>query len=517
MNKQTIITAALSICILLSIGVQAKSDNNADAPTITIIKLNIINESFELRYEIRNRSDKDIWICKEVDIDNSHQFEAYLSEDRQTLVIRRRLDVPIVGIFREQPRGQYMRLRAGQSQTETLLLSLPVRHIPVFSSRDHTNYAVYVKRLTLEIGYYRGDLPAMVLHLLEGADEAIKEGRNSNLDSLRKYLGSVSYFNAVNEDLNFESRDEHVVIPWSDQALEGERLLQLGLDGLHIPYSGEVQSSTIPESDLCTKLEIQYQPSMLGYFFPYVGQMNLLSPTENHELTSVKSVVVDDSRSIGAFIQDVSKATLNGGIIRGKSAAHVVCYHDKDRLNSFTIYDNAVIATNETQRFLLCADGFPSLKVCTPQIHRFDLRVQCASNLKNLWYRLQLYQQVRETRLNGPTKTDARIYPPPAKWCVDMIRAYESAGMSNKALMKPHICPSAGLGENHYAMNPNCNPDSPAEMVLLFESKAGWNQHGGPELFTFDNHDPKGGCVLLNDGTVKFIRTPEELLQLRWK
>jgi hypothetical protein len=66
-------------------------------------------------------------------------------------------------------------------------------------------------------------------------------------------------------------------------------------------------------------------------------------------------------------------------------------------------------------------------------------------------------------------------------------------------------------------MNPNCKPDSPPDMVLLFETKAGWNQHGGLELFTFDNHDPKGGCVLLNDGTVKFIRTPEQLQQLRWK
>ena len=36
-------------------------------------------------------------------------------------------------------------------------------------------------------------------------------------------------------------------------------------------------------------------------------------------------------------------------------------------------------------------------------------------------------------------------------------------------------------------------------------------------MFTFDNHDPKGGCVLLNDGKVKFIRTDEELKQLRWK
>jgi hypothetical protein len=68
-----------------------------------------------------------------------------------------------------------------------------------------------------------------------------------------------------------------------------------------------------------------------------------------------------------------------------------------------------------------------------------------------------------------------------------------------------------------YAMNPNCQADSPKDMVFLFETKAGWNQHGGPELFTFDNHDPKGGLVLLNDGTVKFIRTEEELKQLRWK
>jgi hypothetical protein len=66
-------------------------------------------------------------------------------------------------------------------------------------------------------------------------------------------------------------------------------------------------------------------------------------------------------------------------------------------------------------------------------------------------------------------------------------------------------------------VNAGSEPNSPGDMVLLFETKAGWNQHGGPELFTFDNHDPRGGCVLLNDGTVKFIRTEEELKQLRWK
>ncbi|MDI6448547.1 hypothetical protein [Anaerobaca lacustris] len=66
-------------------------------------------------------------------------------------------------------------------------------------------------------------------------------------------------------------------------------------------------------------------------------------------------------------------------------------------------------------------------------------------------------------------------------------------------------------------MNAACEANSPPDMVRLFETKAGWNQHGGPELFTFDNHDPRGGCVLLNDGTVKFIRTEEELHALRWE
>jgi len=98
------------------------------------------------------------------------------------------------------------------------------------------------------------------------------------------------------------------------------------------------------------------------------------------------------------------------------------------------------------------------------------------------------------------------------------MRDRTNAYYVNEERMREHFkCPTAGEGKCHYAMNPDCKPESPDDMVLLFETKAGWNQHGGPELFTFDNHEPKGGCVLLNDGTVKFIRTKEELQQLRWK
>ncbi len=52
--------------------------------------------------------------------------------------------------------------------------------------------------------------------------------------------------------------------------------------------------------------------------------------------------------------------------------------------------------------------------------------------------------------------------------------------------------------------------------MLLFETKGGWNQHGGPELLTFDNHKGKNAHILFNDGRIKFIN-PEEADQLKWK
>jgi prepilin-type processing-associated H-X9-DG protein len=65
-------------------------------------------------------------------------------------------------------------------------------------------------------------------------------------------------------------------------------------------------------------------------------------------------------------------------------------------------------------------------------------------------------------------------------------------------------------------MNPDCEPNSPADLVLLFETKGGWNQYGGPELLTLDNHKGEGANVLFNDGHVKFIK-PDEVGKLKWK
>jgi prepilin-type processing-associated H-X9-DG protein len=104
-------------------------------------------------------------------------------------------------------------------------------------------------------------------------------------------------------------------------------------------------------------------------------------------------------------------------------------------------------------------------------------------------------------------------YPTPDKWCDLLVEG-------NYAAEKQFICRGASSQEAnarcHYAVNPNCEPNSPSDMVLLFETKGGWNQFGGPEILTTENHGGKGCNILFNDGSVRFVK-PEELRKLKWK
>lgn len=68
----------------------------------------------------------------------------------------------------------------------------------------------------------------------------------------------------------------------------------------------------------------------------------------------------------------------------------------------------------------------------------------------------------------------------------------------------------------HYAINPDCTPSSPNDVVLLFGTEAGWNQHGGPEIMKFDHLKGRKSIVLRNDGLVRFIK-PKDVGKLKWK
>jgi hypothetical protein len=104
-------------------------------------------------------------------------------------------------------------------------------------------------------------------------------------------------------------------------------------------------------------------------------------------------------------------------------------------------------------------------------------------------------------------------YPPAEKWC-DILVEYDP---NVKEFLKPerHIW-KKDTRQCVYALNPDCKPNSPADTVLLFETKGGWNQYGGPELMGFDNHSIKGAAALLKCGYTIFVK-PDKIGEWKWK
>ncbi len=136
-----------------------------------------------------------------------------------------------------------------------------------------------------------------------------------------------------------------------------------------------------------------------------------------------------------------------------------------------------------------------SLRILTmPEINR----AICRSHLKVLGRAISVYGDEFDGR-----------YPTADQWC-DLLVRYADA------TKRQFVCLSAAEGRCHYAINPNVEPNSPPDIVLLFETKGGWNQSGGPELLAPENHRGKGCNILFNDRSIRFVRK-EEFTKLKWK
>lgn len=80
-------------------------------------------------------------------------------------------------------------------------------------------------------------------------------------------------------------------------------------------------------------------------------------------------------------------------------------------------------------------------------------------------------------------------------------------------------CRGDKVGPCSYALNrhaENMDVKIRTNIVLLFESKPGWNQVGGQELLSTNNHNGKGCSIVFWNGRVEFVQT-NELENLRWK
>ena len=129
---------------------------------------------------------------------------------------------------------------------------------------------------------------------------------------------------------------------------------------------------------------------------------------------------------------------------------------------------------------------------------------RCAANLRELGRAMLVYAGDYDEK-----------YPMADKWC-DILSEYIDMGKGNAADERDFKCPANKNKRCSYAINQNVSKRSHQSLVLLFESEGGWNQFGGPELLTFENHDGKGSNVLFNDLHVEFV-TPDQFGKLKWK
>ncbi|MDT8302042.1 MAG: hypothetical protein RQ760_11205 [Sedimentisphaerales bacterium] len=125
-------------------------------------------------------------------------------------------------------------------------------------------------------------------------------------------------------------------------------------------------------------------------------------------------------------------------------------------------------------------------------------RVKCMANMKSLSLVLYMYAQ-----------DNSNSYPTPEKWCDLVVNKFDDVND------KYFCCPGGKEGIYSYAINPNCEPNSPEDIILLFETKGGWNQVGGPELLTLENHKGKGCNVVFGDLHIEYVKA-ERIGELKW-
>jgi len=135
------------------------------------------------------------------------------------------------------------------------------------------------------------------------------------------------------------------------------------------------------------------------------------------------------------------------------------------------------------------------------RVRQVAFRVQCGANMSDLGRAMLIY--VSDYGDEFPTQTE---------WCDLLVKHADVP-------REQFRCKGALEGPCNYAMNKNAwnfnKEDIPPDMVVLFETHPGWNQVGGPEILTTDNHQGEGCNILFADNHVEFVKT-RDLDKLKW-
>jgi len=109
MNRTITSILALTLCVFLARCTHAESADDLDhdeesAVTIELSRLEVTDANLDLSWKVKNNTDHDVWICDNINTHYLSAFETFLAKDAETLLIRKRFDLPIdKGVIREPP------------------------------------------------------------------------------------------------------------------------------------------------------------------------------------------------------------------------------------------------------------------------------------------------------------------------------------------------------------------------------------------------------------------------------
>jgi hypothetical protein len=232
--------AVCCVCTVLSPAEEAEvSDTATDGGvTIEITDFDVNDSTLALTYVISNGSDREAWVCSKI---GRIPFEVFLASDKQTLVIRKRLDVPSNTRWRDRPVGTYIHLKPGDSLTESVQIALPVIPSVLYATSATAESAQPVQRLAVEIGYYDEDLPALIHSIFAVAEASGLTILDVPVNILDTYFrgirvrSALAGFDQVNPDPYGQGQ---VHLRYSGQALTGEKILRVDVNDVSIPYEG---------------------------------------------------------------------------------------------------------------------------------------------------------------------------------------------------------------------------------------------------------------------------------------
>jgi hypothetical protein len=208
--------------------------------TIVMNRLEVSDERLLLDFDIRNDSRDDTWFCESSNIFSSSGYEVFA--DGQTLVLRKRLDVPTNRALFTRISGRYVRLGPGDTCQQTVLLDLPAMPAVFFADAPAGEDHEELRRLAIEIGFYAENLPGLTRGILAEAARFQASGEALDAAIVERYFigfliatefGGLAGFEQSNRESDL-SRE--VVIPYTYQALKGEQCARLVVDGIAIPY-----------------------------------------------------------------------------------------------------------------------------------------------------------------------------------------------------------------------------------------------------------------------------------------